>query len=452
MCKRIKGWICLLLTVCLLGSMAQPVAQAASFNVDFDTYCEALLLVNQDTGVVVYEKNADERLEPASLTKIMTYLVVCKHVEDLKNTKTTVSQDVITQLLGTGSSVSGVIAGEELTIYELLNLMMVPSGNDAALVLAEYVGGGDVQKFVDMMNEEAEALGCQDTHFMNPHGLHDDQHYTTARDMYLITQEAMKQPYFMDITNQLYYTLRATNKSEEPRTVYTTNRMLNQNADGGQYYYRYCRGIKTGSHDEAGYCVITTAVREDLGYNYLCVAMNCPEYTESGETNVHGEMIDSKNLYEWAFNNLSLKSVMEAGSIVGEVGLEYAWDKDTVQVQAADSFSTILPDSVDSDSIVVTTDLPDSIEAPVEKGTVLGTATLSYAGEVLTTVDLVAAETVERSQLLYTMEQAKSVLTSQWFLITVGIIGTLLLIYIFLLILYRRKKKKLRRVRNMRRM
>ncbi len=107
---------------------------------------------------------------------------------------------------------------------------------------------------------------------------------------------------------------------------------------------------------------------------------------------------------------------------------------------------------MDSDSIVVTTDLPDSIEAPVEKGTVLGTATLSYAGEVLTTVDLVAAETVERSQLLYTMEQAKSVLTSQWFLITAGIIGTLLLIYIFLLILYRRKKKKLRRVRNMRRM
>ena len=123
-----------------------------------------------------------------------------------------------------------------------------------------------------------------------------------------------------------------------------------------------------------------------------------------------------------------------------------------MQVQAADSFSTILPDSVDSDSIVVTTDLPESIEAPVEKGTVLGTATLSYAGEVLTTVDLVAAETVERSQLLYTMEQAKSVLTSQWFLITVGIIGTLLLIYIFLLIMYRRKKKKLCRVRNMRRM
>lgn len=263
---------------------------------------------------------------------------------------------------------SGVIAGEELSIYELLNLMMVPSGNDAALALAEYVGDGDIQKFVDLMNEKAQELGCQDTHFMNPHGLHDEQHYTTARDMAIITQAAMKEPYFMEITNQVYYTLRATNKSSQPRTVYTTNRMINQNADGGQYYYRYCRGIKTGSHDEAGYCVVTTAVREDLGYSYLCVAMHCPEYTESGEYNVHGEMIDSKNLYQWAFNNLSLKTILESGSVVGEVGLEYAWEKDTVQVLASQSFSTILPDSVDASSIVVKTELPETIEAPVKKG------------------------------------------------------------------------------------
>ena len=197
---------------------------------------------------------------------------------------------------------------------------------------------------------------------------------------------------------------------------------------------------------------MTTAVREDLGYSYLCVAMHCPEYTESGEYNVHGEMIDSKNLYQWAFNNLSLKTILESGSVVGEVGLEYAWEKDTVQVLASQSFSTILPDSVDASSIVVKTELPETIEAPVKKGTVLGTATLSYAGEELTTVDLVAAETVERSELLYTMDQAKAVLTSQWFLITAAVIGTLFLIYLFLLILYRRKKKKLRRVKGMRRM
>ena len=450
--KRIKRWISGLLAAAFLAAGFPVATQAASFEVDFSTYCEALLLINQDTGITVYEKNADKRLEPASMTKVMTYLVVCDQVEDLENTYTTISQNVITELLGTGSSVSGVIAGEELSIYELLNLMMVPSGNDAALALAEYVGDGDVQKFVDLMNEKAQELGCQDTHFMNPHGLHDEQHYTTARDMAIITQAAMKEPYFMEITNQVYYTLRATNKSSQPRTVYTTNRMINQNADGGQYYYRYCRGIKTGSHDEAGYCVVTTAVREDLGYSYLCVAMHCPEYTESGEYNVHGEMIDSKNLYQWAFNNLSLKTILESGSVVGEVGLEYAWEKDTVQVLASQSFSTILPDSVDASSIVVKTELPETIEAPVKKGTVLGTATLSYAGEELTTVDLVAAETVERSELLYTMDQAKAVLTSQWFLITAAVIGKLFLIYLFLLILYRRKKKKLRRVKGMRRM
>lgn len=450
--KRIKRWISGLLAAAFLAAGFPVATQAASFEVDFSTYCDALLLINQDTGITVYEKNADKRLEPASMTKVMTYLVVCDQVEDLENTYTTISQNVITELLGTGSSVSGVIAGEELSIYELLNLMMVPSGNDAALALAEYVGDGDTQKFVDLMNEKAQELGCQDTHFMNPHGLHDEQHYTTARDMAIITQAAMKEPYFMEITNQVYYTLRATNKSSQPRTVYTTNRMINQNADGGQYYYRYCRGIKTGSHDEAGYCVVTTAVREDLGYSYLCVAMHCPEYTESGEFNVHGEMIDSKNLYQWAFSNLSLKTILESGSVVGEVGLEYAWEKDTVQVLASESFSTILPDSVDASSIVVKTELPETIEAPVKKGTVLGTATLSYAGEELTTVDLVAAETVERSELLYTMDQAKAVLTSQWFLITAAVIGALFLIYLFLLILYRRKKKKLRRVKGMRRM
>ena len=234
--KRIKRWISGLLAAAFLAAGFPVATQAASFEVDFSTYCEALLLINHDTWITVYEKNADKRLEPASMTKVMTYLVVCDQVEDLENTYTTISQNVITELLGTGSSVSGVIAGEELSIYELLNLMMVPSGNDAALALAEYVGDGDIQKFVDLMNEKAQELGCQDTHFMNPHGLHDEQHYTTARDMAIITQAAMKEPYFMEITNQVYYTLRATNKSSQPRTVYTTNRMINQNADGGQYY------------------------------------------------------------------------------------------------------------------------------------------------------------------------------------------------------------------------
>ena len=114
--------------------------------------------------------------------------------------------------MGTGSSLAGVLEGEELTAMQLLNCMMIPSGNDAALVLADYIGGGDSQKFVDMMNEKAKELGCTNTHFMNPHGLHDEQHYTTAQDLYLITKYAMTLPYFMEICSKTYYTIPPTNR------------------------------------------------------------------------------------------------------------------------------------------------------------------------------------------------------------------------------------------------
>lgn len=447
--KFFGSLLCLAICCCMVSSSFLQ-AEAAIFTVDFDLESEGVVLVNLDTGITVFEKNADERLEPASITKIMTYVVVCDHVEDLENTKTTVSANINKELTGTGSSMSGVIEGEELSILELLNLMMVPSGNDAALVLAEYVGGGDWHKFVDMMNEKAEELGCEDTHFANPHGLHDDNHYTTPNDMVKITQYALELPEFTKITNQLYYTLRATNKSSEPRTVYSTNRMLNQNIDNGEYYYQYTQGIKTGSHDEAGYCLVSTAVKN--GYSYLCVAMGCPYYDKDGNPNHHGEMLDSRKLYEWAFENLSMTSVVAQGDPQGEVKLEYAWNKDTLLVEAAQDFNTILPKSVKASSIVVTTDLPESVEAPVQKGEKIGTATLSYAGQELTTIDLVAAESVERSNALHTLSQIESVVTSKWFIGIVGLIIFLVIIYIILALIYNRKKKKLKKVKKYRRM
>ncbi len=446
-CLLLCMMVCL--SVCIPGATA-PTVSAATFSIDFDLQSEGVILVNLDTGITVFEKNADKRLEPASITKIMTYAVVCDHVEDLENTKVVVSANVDRELTGTGSSVAGVKTGEELTVWELLNLMMVPSGNDAALALAEYVGGGNWHKFVDMMNEKAEELGCQDTHFANPHGLHDANHYTTARDMALISQYALDLPGFTEVTNQKYYTLRATNIVKEPRTVYSTNLMLNQNLESGKYYYQYAKGIKTGSHDQAGRCLVSMAVKN--GYSYLCVAMGCPYYKEDGSLNEHGEMLDSRNLYEWAFKNLEMTSVVKQGDPQGEVDLEYAWNKDTLQVVASKDFNTILPASIKSSSIVVKTQLPESVEAPIEKGQKIGTATLSYAGQVLTTIDLVSAESVERSNVLHTMNQVENVVTSTWFIVVACIIAGLLILYIILALLYNRRKKKLKQVKKYRRM
>ena len=176
----------------------------------------------------------------------MTYIVVYENVEDPDNTTVTISEKIRDELLGTGSSLSGIQVGDILTVKQLLYCMMIPSGNDAALALADFVGGGDVQKFVDMMNEKAAELGCTNTHFMNPHGLHDDEHYTTARDLAIITQYAMMLPDFMDITNttNIYYKPYGGPDAEEKRLLVTTNRLIHKKPGSAVLFISMRRALK----------------------------------------------------------------------------------------------------------------------------------------------------------------------------------------------------------------
>ena len=443
--KKIVCFLSVLMTVWLLLPQG---AFAASFQIDFDTACDAIQLVNLDTGTVVYEKNPDKHREPASTTKIMTYIVVYENVEDPENTTVTISEKIRDELLGTGSSLSGIQVGDVLTVSQLLRCMMIPSGNDAALALADFVGGGDVQKFVDMMNEKAAELGCTDTHFTNPHGQHDDEHYTTARDLAVITQYAMMLPEFMDITNttNIYYKPAGGPAADEKRLLVTTNRLIHKTLDP-QYYYQYAQGIKTGSHDQAGYCLVSTAKKN--GLSYLCVALGAPSVDENGNRiTAHGECSDSINLYNWAFDNLGFRTIADADDAVTEIELRFAWNKDTLLLVPQESYTTILPDDISSSSILATPDIPEYIEAPVKKGDVIGTVTYSYADQTLATLNLVAGESVERSELLKSASTVKDIVTSSWFLTIVGIILFLLFVYLILALIYNRKKKKLRKVRK----
>ena len=433
------------------AALAPANAQAAAFHTDYAPASEAIDLVNLDTGTTVYSKNPDEKREPASVTKVMTYIVVAEHIKDLQGTKITVQKKILDELSGTGSSMSGIEVGDVATAYQLLNCMMVPSGNDAALTLADYVGGGDEQKFVDMMNAKAAALGCTGTHFANPHGLHDPNHYTTAADLVKITRCAMTMPYFMQICSQLGYSYKPVGgpRAGKAVTLSTTNRMLI--SSDSKYYYRYAKGIKTGHTDESGYCLVSTASYGS--YSYLCVALGSPSVDKNGrDIDTHGEMLDSAALYRWAFNNLELKKIVGPDDTVGEIPLKYAWQKDTLRLVPAKSYSAILPEDVSPSSIIVTKNVPSSVDAPVKKGQVVGTATLSYANEKLATIDLVAAESVDRSELLHTTDIAKSIVTSKWFLVIAAIVAVLLVVYIVLAIIYNRKRKKLRRVKHYRKM
>lgn len=434
----------LMLTICILLSFVS--ANAATFKIDFQTSCDAIELINLDTDTVVYKKNENKRREPASTTKIMTFIIVSEQIKDLDNTKITVNKEVVDRLLGTGSSLSGIKEGDVLTAMQLLNCMLVPSGNDAALVFADYIGKGDTSKFIDLMNKKAKELGCTNTHFANPHGLHDDNHYTTAHDLYKITKYAMGLPHFTEISSQTRYTYKPIGgpNSGRQRTLCTTNLLIDKNALGGKYYYVYARGIKTGHHDEAGYCLISTATAD--GYSYMCVALGAPEGT------TRGEMVDSKNLYKWALTKLELKNVLQKNEAVGEVNLKYAWNKDKLLLVAEKDYSAMLPKNVSPESVIIKKNIPEKVEAPIKKGQKIGTATLSYANQDLATVNLTAAESVERSELIHSTDTIKAIFTSVWFIVIVIIILLLVIIYIILAIIYNRKKKNLRKVKKYRKM
>lgn len=415
-------------------------ANAATFNVDVKTTSKATYLINLDTETVVYEKNSTEKMYPASLTKIMTYIVTVENVTDLKGTKVLIDKEILSALDGTGSSLSGLeyFIGEYATVYDLLNCLMIKSGNDASLLLADYVGDGSIQAFIDMMNAKAKELGCKNTHFVNSHGLHDEKHYSTAEDMAIIARYAQTLPEFNEISSTVTAYLSFDKEKQYP--LITTNYMIDETR-GGDYYYQYAKGTKTGTTDEAGYCLLSTASYG--GYTYMCVVLGSPSVDKDGkQVEENGAMIDSKSLYKWAFTNLEIKSVVEEETPVCEVPVELAWNQDTVLLVPQGGYSTILPVDIENSSIDISTAVPESLTAPIIEGDVIGTATISYANQELTTVNLIAGETIERSKILYFLDSAKKIINSQWMILAIGVVVILFIVYAIITIIYNSKKKK----------
>ena len=279
------------------ASTAQPGATnttnvtAAAANAPA-TNAEAALLISPDSGMVLYEKNADERRYPASTTKIMTALLVLENVADLNETVTAQASDFET--LEADSSSAGIKEGETVTVEDLLYGLMLPSGNEAAYMLARHVAGS-YEAFVDMMNQRAEELGCTGTHFVNPCGLHDDNHYTTARDLYKIAYAAMQDETFADIADTVQWNMSKTNMQEE-RKVLTTNQLIFSSYQ--PWAYAYCKGIKTGNTSQAGNCFVGYAEYGDA--KLYSVVMGC-DSSSLEYSNIPASFTDTKALFEWGF-------------------------------------------------------------------------------------------------------------------------------------------------------
>lgn len=435
-----KKYLSLFLILVLCLSPAAYAAEGADepFSVD----AAAAILIEADTGDVLYEFNADEQRYPASITKVMTGLLTVEAAERGEvslDDEVTLGPDLYTGIGYDGSSIQ-LQTGEILTIRDLLYAALLPSANEACNALAVTVAGS-IPGFVDRMNQRAAELGMSSTHFQNTHGYHDDNHYTTARDVSLLCQEALSHPDFRTVVSSATYTIPATNLHDE-RVLKDTNALISNSVQG--YRYQYAIGVKTGFTSKAGYCLASAAQKDHR--TLIAVVLGGKNWIDHDVEVPHNYYVESRRLLEYGFNSFSWKTILDKIEPIATIPVELCDEQDYITLQPAESLSAILPNDLDPALFQRDIVRPEEpLQAPIEKGTVLGSITISYAGTTYGTVDLVASTSLERSQFLYILERIRWIFGQFWVRLVLLAVVILFLILALRKTIYgpsRRRKKR----------
>ncbi len=407
-----------------------PITSYAYEPTGIDLTAKAGMLVSLDTGEILFEKNIDEKVYPASITKIMTALIMLESDKFDPDAKVKINQACLDKVLGTGLSVSLLEEGEEITQLDLLYTVLLSSYGDCTYLAAE-IFGGDYDNFVKMMNDKVKELGLTGTHYSNPVGLHEEETYTTARDTYILTKHALKHELFKTVTSQSRYHFETAKGTE--RNLSTTNFLLDKNTN---YWYQYAGGVKTGFTDAAGRCLVSTASYNN--YNYMCILFGCTNSTQR-----RYDFLETKELYRWAFNNFSYKEVANSDEPVSEIPVDLSSETDFVSLYFKEPFVTILPNGADQSTLVPKTKLiAESVDAPIKKGDVLGKAEIYYAEKLIGEVDLVAGNNVERNDILAIIRSIKNFFASDYMKIVYIVLGLIVAIFILGCIILNLPKKK----------
>ncbi len=370
-----KKWLAFLIIIIYLAFCG--TARAAD---ELSLQCKSALLLDGDSGQVLYEQNADEKCYPASVTKIMTMVLIMEAV----NAGTISLDDVVTvsqEAADMGGSQVYLYPGEQRSVDEMMIAIAVGSGNDAAYAMAEFVGG-TYGNFIQMMNDKAAELGMSGTHFVNPHGLHDDDHYTTASDLGKLAFYAAGLPGLLDYTSIYEYEFRP-----EPNllTLWNTNRLLK--------WYDGAIGMKTGYTEEAGRNLVAVAERD--GLRLISVVLGCGER--------QGHFRESMDLLNYGFNTFTRQVIYEKGTKVAQIPVSKGESDSVDLVAAVDAGYTCR--KTETAEITQSTALQESLSAPVARGDVGGVLTLYKDGRELQTVDLVAAADVPKGGLFRTWKK-----------------------------------------------
>lgn len=338
----------------------------------------------QNLGQILYERNADERMYPASLTKVLTAIVVMEHCK--LDDSVVVNQTAIDSV-EYGYITANLKAGETFTIEELLNILIVSSANDAALVLAEHVSGS-IEDFCILMNKTAVKIGCTNSNFINPNGVHNENHYSTARDLALIGNYSLQFEKLKELFKKTYFKLPTTDLyTTDNRIFSTTNELI---LSGSKNYYRYAQGMKTGFTTPAGHCLIGYASK--YGLELISVLLN--------SSTSDNRYLETSMLFDYGFNHYSYKKFATKGNSVETVSIKGA-TKDTKKLNLIldNDIAFTVNNDVDILSIKSETVINDNLKAPISKGTILGHVTYTLNG-IKYSANLIAENDVKSSHLV----------------------------------------------------
>lgn len=344
---------------------------------------KAAILYELDSQTLVYAWNPDEHLDPSGMNKIMTALLALEMGDpDATVTVTKSALDAV----AIGSVSANLKKDEQMTLGDLLYCMMVGSANDAAAVIAEYIGGSQAD-FVALMNERAVQMGCTNTQFMNPHGLHHDDQYTTARDLAKITAFALENQAFVELFSAISYTVPATNKSDE-RNLETTNYMMSQTTVRNQFDERVTGG-KTGALSTTDRSLIASA--EQDGLRYLTVVMSAAgKVTGDGlAVTAFGNFTETRALLDHGFGGYAVTQLLQEGQVMEQY--DVSGGANDVIASPSAAISVTLP--VDAKTVELSyrcTPLSGGISAPVRKGDVIGTVEIWFRTVCVGQCDLIA--------------------------------------------------------------
>ncbi len=361
-----KKVICFFICVCF---MMHSVVVFAESNTDLGLNAKSAILMEESTGNILYESNPDERLPIASVTKVMTMLLIMEAVDSGKislDDMVTVSENAMSY----GGSTMFLETGEQLTVNDMLKGIAVASANDGCVAMAEHLAGSE-SAFVDMMNEKAKKLGMENTHFMNTNGLDEDDHYSSARDVAIMSRELMKHETIFNYTSIWMDTLRGGKFQ-----LANTNKLIR--------FYDGANGLKTGSTSKALCCLSAAAKRNDM--QLIAVVLGAPTSAE--------RFASAKSLLDYGFANYAVNTQITAGDEVQKIAVEKGVDKE-VGVVAGDSCSTLVKKGQE-DNITKEIKIDETITAPIEAGQKIGTMTISRDGEVIADIDLNVLSAVEK--------------------------------------------------------